>query len=359
MKAFSALYFIRENKIRCILLMFMISFGYAAYLGGLYVTNISDNWRTAFEYDKKTVLAYSGETEEEQQEFEIFKERVQKENKVKALLVSGANRFMWEAIMGFEEGSFAYTFSTVDDFELYCEYMDIHCDFSNIKEGSMIMSGRFAKNKGLELGDSIDKSYEQNIYGNYTLDAVTTEDGYTLYFIDKELAEAGGVLLFQDGFNKEELIDYIGGFYSHYDKTNLEETIMGQLEVFNFIYLFILVLMAVILAVTIQAAFVGMYQRRVFEFAVYRAIGISKFRVIGKIAGELLWMDLIALAAGGIFFFSALYLFNHIVLYPKGLYIRYYHPIALSGLALCNIIVVAPLILTRCRRMLKADICEY
>ena len=359
MKPFLALYFIRENKIRCILLMFMIFLGYAAYLGGLYVSNISDNWNLVFEYDKKTLLVYSGETEEERQEFEVFKERVQQENRVRIIPVSESNRFMWESIMGFEEGSFAYTFCTVEDFELYCRYMGIDCDFRGIKEGSMIMSSRFAKNKGMKMGDSVDRSYAQNIYGDYTLDAVTSEEGYTLYFIDKELAESEGVLLFEDGFYKEELMNYIQSFYRHYKETKLEESITGQLQIFNFIYLFILVLMAVILAVTIQAAFVGMYQGRVFEFAVYKAIGISKFRVIKKIVGELLWMDLIALTAGGVLFFSILYLFNHMLLYPKGLYIRYYHPIALFGLVLCNIIVMVPLMLTRCQRMLKADICEY
>lgn len=369
MKPFSAMYFIRGNKQKCILLMFMIFLGYAAYLGGLYVMNLMDNWNVVFEYENQMLCVSSGETEEEQQEYLEFLKRVHQENKVKALAVSEINSFMWKSIMGFEQGRFAITFCSVSDFKIYCEYMGIDCEFDKLKQGSMIMSDKFAKNRGLEIGDKIDGNYEQNIYGEYMLDAVTLEDGYTLYFIDEEIAKNGYALIFGNGADNEELAEYVRSVYSGYDEISSKETgnkemsykeiIDRQLSIFNLIYIFILILMAVILAVTIQAAFVGMYQRRVFEFAVYRAIGISKFKVVKKIIGELICMDLISILAGAGIFFPAMYLFNHGILYPRGLYLRYYHPLAFFGLALCNIIVIVPLIFTRCRKMLKADICEY
>ena len=139
----------------------------------------------------------------------------------------------------------------------------------------------------------------------------------------------------------------------------LKDNILLEYKSFNMIYTFIVILLSVILAVTINAAFVGMYQRRNFEFAVYRAIGISKQRIISKIIGELVCLDFITLTIGGGIFFLALYLFNNLVLYPTGKYLNYFHPLALFGLVLCNITILVPLIITRCRQLLKADICEY
>ena len=123
--------------------------------------------------------------------------------------------------------------------------------------------------------------------------------------------------------------------------------------------MFIAVLLSIILAITINAAFVGMYQRREFEFAVYRAIGISKKQVITKIVKELLLIDAIALSVGAAIVLLGLYLSNHLFLYPVGKYLRYFDPLAFGFLLLCNVIVIVPLIFTRCRQMLRADICEY
>ena len=140
---------------------------------------------------------------------------------------------------------------------------------------------------------------------------------------------------------------------------DVKKNITDQYEFFTPMYTFIVILLSIILAVTINAAFVGMYQRRNFEFAVYRAIGISKKRIVGKIVGELVLLDLGTLTLGGLVFFLALYLFNNLVLYPAGKYLTYFHPLALVGLVLCNVTILVPLIVTRCRQLLRADICEY
>ena len=70
-------------------------------------------------------------------------------------------------------------------------------------------------------------------------------------------------------------------------------------------------------------------------------------------------LDGIALAIGSAVSFVFLYLFNNLVLYPDGLYLRYFNSTALIYMVLCNVIIIVPLIVTRCRQMLKTDICEY
>lgn len=361
MNPFSPTYFIKENKTRCILLIFMIFLGFSAYLGGLYITNPLDNWRVNIEYYNNMVSVSQLSNDENGQDYKSFIAEIIKDNKVEIINLTDWNGFSWGSIMGFDQGQCTFSFNTVDDFKAFCEYHIIDCDFDSLKYGSMIMSEKFAKNKGLNIGEKINKDYDINIYGEFTLDAVTKEDGYTLYFINSS-TRTSNCLLLGTQIKGKALYDYVNSFKNDYNVfvyKGLYEDIKSQFEMFNMIYIFIVILMAIIMAVTINAAFVGMYQRRTCEFAVYRAIGISKKQIIKKIAGELLFMDLISLIIGGGVFFISLYLFNNMVLYPVGKYLKYYHSTALFGLLLCNVMVVIPLILTRCKRLLKADICEY
>lgn len=362
MKPFSPLYYIKENKARCFLLIFMIFLGYGVYLGGLYISNPLDNWQLAFSYYDEMTTVKPASDDEEYLEFQAFVEEMEETDKVEILELGNYSGLHWESIMGFETGTFAYTFRSVEDFKIYCEYMKIECDFENLKSGSLVMSEQFAQNKGLEIGDIIDANYDRNVYDTYTLDAVTAEEGYTQYFINEEPADSPWIMLLPKGIRSSEMYSLAYQVQeehkvSIYDV--LRKDIESQFETFNMIYIFVVVLLSIILAVTINAAFVGMYQRRNLEFAVYHAIGIRKRRLVGKLVGELLCMDLIALVVGGAVFFLGLYLFNNLVLYPIGKYLTYFAPLALLGIVLCNVVVFVPLIVTRCRQMMKADICEY
>ncbi|MBQ3028644.1 MAG: hypothetical protein IJD26_06145, partial [Lachnospiraceae bacterium] len=86
---------------------------------------------------------------------------------------------------------------------------------------------------------------------------------------------------------------------------------------------------------------------------------MGKRKITGKIIGELLWMEGIALVGGGSFFFLGVYLLNHLVLHPRGKYLDYFNDVAFLGLVICNMIILVPLIITRCRQMHRADICEF
>lgn len=362
MRPFSPLYYVKENKARCVPLILMIFITFGVYLGGLYVSNPMDNWQLAFTYydDMTTVSPASDDTE--YREFQAFLEDIQETGKVELLKLGNGSWLKWESIMGFETGAYAFAFQSVEDFRTYCAYMGIECDFDNLKNGSLILSERFASNLGLEPGDVAGKDFQENIYDEYTLDALTKEDGYVQYYINEEPADSQYVMLLPKDIEGKELYDLVHLFQKEH-KVSVNDDLRGELgrqfKSFYLIYMFVVVLLSVILAVTINAAFVGMYQRRNFEFAVYRAIGIKKRRLAGKLMGELLWMDFIGLAAGALVFFLGLYLFNNLVLYPVGKYLRYFEPLALFGILLCNLVVLVPLMVTRSRQMMKADICEY
>lgn len=364
MKPYSAFYYVKENRKRSLLLMLMIILSFGVYVGGLYVTNPYDSWQPHIETYEKIVSV--GANSADDTAYRSFLKEAASSGKVTVIEMGTYNGMNWETIMGIGTGQCAFSFRSVEDFKTFCELMEIECDYDNLKSGSMIMSDRFAKNRRLSIGDKIDKSYEWNIFSEFTLDAITEEEGYILYFINEEDKTSTAATLIGNGIEGEELYDYVYGLQNQLDNPRdvfiykgVKNDIDGQFEVFDLIYLFIALLLAIILAVTINAAFVSMYQRREFEFSVYRAIGISRRRIIGKIAGELLLIDAIALAVGTVAVLLGLYLFNNLVLYPAGKYLRYFNQTALFYMVICNVIIIVPLIITRCRQMLKADICEY
>lgn len=362
MKPFSPLYYIKENKSKCLLLMVMVFLSFGVYLGGLYVSNPMDNWQLAFEQYDNMVTITPTAADWQYTELLAFVQEMEETGKAEILELGESSYLNFNTIMGFEVGAYNITFRTVEDFKIFCEHMDLECDFDNLKNGSLILSERFANNVGLKLGDKLNKKEYQNIYDNYTLDALIEADGYLQYYINEEQMEYPWVMLLPKGIEGKELYELAYEISEEHEVSifdTLQKNIGDQFETFNLLYVFVVVLLSVILAVTINAAFVGMYQRRNLEFAVYRAIGIRKRWLIGKLVGELLWMDVISLAIGSAVFFLGLYLFNNLVLYPVGKYFRYFEPLALFGILLCNVVVLLPLMVTRGRQMLKADICEY
>ncbi|MDE6626728.1 MAG: ABC transporter permease [Lachnospiraceae bacterium] len=367
MKPFSPIYYVKENKTKCILLIFMLFLSYAVYLGGLYATNVRDNWNYMIDNQEQCVAIYSQNADTEGEALKAFARQVEKEGRAEVIWLGKYNGLHWESIMGFESGTAACTFCSVTDFKKYCEFLGINCAFDKLKSGSFVLSDRFAKNLDLKLGDKIDPDYDGNIYGEYTLDALTEEEGYCQYYIDESNKNSGGLMLIgkeKDGetIRGQALLDYAKQLQQQFDVLigeSAAKRLDKQLNPLHTIYIFLVFLIAVIMAVTINAAFIGMYQKREYEFAVYRAIGISKPAMAGKIAGELLVMDMIALVLGAGVSMLFLYLYNNFVLYPVGKYLRYFHPIALLGLLVCNVTVVVPLMVTRCKSLTRADICDY
>lgn len=365
MKPFSPLYFIKENKARCAVLIFMIFLSFAAYLAGLYVMNVV----TSFEefgaelYQKSAFLGLNARDEETMKGYEEAAEDVRNKEGVRLLELGWGNYLNVESMMSFTVGYQSLTFLTEEELKLFFEVNDIGCELSGLEGRSVIMSERLANNLGLQQGDVLTPEEFSGVSEEYTLVAITDQTTYASYFY-KDRGEVGNYLVLNTGMSKPEFEAYLGSLEQNYPASVHDyEADMREVDrTFSFlpkIYISVLVLLAIIMAVTVNAVFVGVYQSRTFEFAVYRAIGMGKRKITGKIVGELLWMEGIALVGGGATFFLGLYLLNHLVLYPAGKYLDYFNNVAFAGLAICNVIILVPLILTRCRQMHRADICEY
>lgn len=365
MKPFGALYFIRENKARAVLLIFMFILSYIAWLGGIYVTNISSVLNEDIGLMDKFALMVPLDNGDGMEKFNKAKEELSEREGVTVLKEGVVSNIYFDSVMDTGINFFTLSFSSVEDFKTYCRVQGISCDFSNLKPGSVILGELAAKNRGMKLGDKLTEKEDERLYGEYTLDAVLDEKGSVVYFIDTgKNGTNNSLILLADGMSEEEfakLTKDIAEKYSiHvYDRAGIDERLKRQLSSLNYIYVFIVILLAVVMGVTINAAFVGMYQTRQPEFAIYRAIGISKGRIVGKVAGELLIMDLIGIVLGAVILFTGVYLLNNLVLIPGGRMLYYYHPLALFGMLLCNMTVLIPLLITRSRQLLRADVCEY
>ncbi len=362
MNPLSPLYFIKQNKSRCVLLMFMIFLSFGAYLGGVYIYTPQENWDYPCELDEKIVTLYAQNNDKNYENYHKFVEEINKLDNIHAVEKAWYNQIERKTVMGFTDGSYVISFRTVDDFRYFCEYNDIDCDFANLKPRTMVMNKRMAALNGYEIGDVIPPDNQNTLSYDFTVAALTDEPGYTQYFIGEEPEQNCNVMLFGEGISVQEVRQQAEALAKKYPvnfaKSQREE-MAETYSIFNTIFMLVIVFLALILSVTVNAAFVGMYQRREFEFAVYRAIGIPKNKLKRKIAGEIITMDVIVLILGGGIFFLGLYLFNELVLEPNGLYLVYYAPIAIVALILCNIMTVIPLIISRSRVLLKANVCDY
>lgn len=365
MKSFSPLYFIKQNKARCAVLIFMIFLSFAAYLAGLYVMNVVTSFEEFGEelYESSAFIGLKARDEVSLQGYEDAAEDVRNEENVQLMELGWGNYFNVESVMSFTVGYQSLTFLNKEDVKLFCEVNDIACDVTKLGRRSAIMSERMANNLGIKLGDVLTPEEFEGISEEFTLDVITDQTTYASYFLE-EGGEVGNYLVVNAGKSKQEYEAYLDLLEVQYPVTihDYEVDMRDVDRTFSFlptIYISVLVLVAIIMAVTVNAVFVGVYQSRTFEFAVYRAIGMGKRKITGKIVGELLWMEGIALIGGGVLFFLGLYLLNNLVLYPAGKYLDYFNNVAFMGLAICNVIILVPLILTRCRQMHRADICEY
>ena len=365
MKPFSPMYFIKENKVRCAILIFMIFLSFVAYFAGLYVMNVVTSFEEFGEelYDSTALVFVKARDEEGFQGYRNAVEAIRQEEEVHFVDLGYYNHLNVESIMSFTVGYQSLTFISKEDFKLFCEMNDISCDVNSLSSRSAVMSERMANRLGLKVGDVLTPEEFSGVSEPFTLEAITNQTTYAYYFL-AEGAEPMNSMVLNTGLEKSEFAAYLDSLEEQYpvQMHGYEEDKAETDRTFSFlpkIYIAVLVLIAIIMAVTVNAVFVGVYQSRTFEFAVYRAIGMGKRKITEKIVGELLWMEGIAMIGGGVLFFLGLYLFNHLVLYPKGLYLDYFNSVAMAGLAICNVIILVPLIITRCRQMHRADICEY
>ncbi len=363
-KPFSAIYFVKENLPRCIVLIFMLFLGYFAYLGGLYVTNPRESTDYSITLlDKTELIAPSFDAEDyDIDELMAVISELENEENLEVIGFESENNFSVESIMGFScYCDIHYTFKSVEDLVKYCDYLGIEIDKSKLSDKSVIMTEILARNVGASIGDKLEGDKYPNIESKgLVLSDCVDMPFYMFLAVDSEISTGlTRIVIGKNGATIDDVVATLSEYVNEGKINIFMKYNSDEFSIFNTLYYFVIIFMAIIAAITINAAFVVLYQKRKPEFAVYRGIGISKGQIVRKIAGEILILDAIALTLGAGITALTLYLLNSLLLYPKGMYLSYINTTALLGLVICNLFAVVPLIIMRSKKAIKADITEF
>lgn len=366
MKPFSAMYYTRENKSRASLLVFMFVLTFSIYLAGLYISNIETIFEYCFDKTENIVRILPYQNDDNLKDFNDTIDMLRKEDGITLIQQGVLSNIYTNSIMGYEIGVVQFSFRNKEDFKLACDYMGIKIDKvaegGNLSDGSAIMSSLQAKNRGLSLGDKLIVKDDEFLDKEYILSAITDEPGYGVYYISDTYND--NFLIFPASMNDSEFRSLISKLKSEnkvrvFDNEYSMKEIDSQLKNLSVMYFFLIILVSIIMAITINAAFVGMYQYRQREFALYKAIGISRKRIWLKIVREVVLMDMFGVVIGFGITMMGIYLLNHLFLLERGLKLFYYNKMSLTGMLISNIIVIIPVTILQGTKLMKADICDY
>lgn len=365
MRPLSALYYIKENKMRSFIVVFMLFLTTFLFLAGNYIHSINYYWDKAGEYSDEIFVVSAITTDEDFKEFAAFYSDLCNDEKLTVMerTSHGYVGLDWICTMGFEMGSVSYVFDTPEDMKTAFDKLGIECDFSDIKDRSVVMSSALAAQHNLKKGDIIDSKIDEDINGEYTLDAIINDNSYILFYVIKssdEMPLRANVM--SDELSGNELRDYINSIKG--DRKGLisgssREEIQSQLEPFILIFFAAIILLSGVFSVIVNSVITGHYIKRTYEFGVYRAIGISKAGIYKKCTAEILMMDVIAVVVGVILILLLSFLLNELLYIPTGKYLPYYSDIGLKGFLVSNLLVVVPTVLLKGRGMSRADITEF
>lgn len=227
---------------------------------------------------------------------------------------------------------------------------------------SRIMSRLQAANRGMETGDRLVAGTDELVSQEYTLDAITDNDSYSTYYIsDTDSARCMVLNNSLDNSAFKALLKNMETKYNVYvmDYDYYKERTSEQLGSFYYIYFFIIILLSVIMAVTVNAAFAGMYQHRNGKFAIYKAMGIPARKIRFKILPEVLLIDITGLLAGLCIIMAVIYMANNLYLIPHGLKLFYYNNMSMAGMVISNLIILIPVTIFQGSKLVRADICDY
>ena len=361
----SAIYYLKQNKKRAGLMIFMLFFTCLMYLAGNYVDSINFYRKKGFEYSEKIAMISASSNDKDFVQYTELIEELKKDEKLTVLLRSGGGfiGYDWTCTLGWDMGSVSYIFNSAEDMGKAFDRLGIKCDMSEVKNKSIVISSAFAKNIGLKKGDKIEMEKITGYSDGFaSVDAVIDDGSYIMFMVCEDNNRLFRAYIMSDEMEGETLYSYItekiGDRPIHLSEL-LEKGVDNSLSPISMIFMIAAVMLSLILSVTANAVITGQYIKRTYEFGVYRAIGMPKKKIRAKIASEILLMDLFAIVIGAAVIFTASFMLNELVYKPVGQYLPYYSWQGLICFLISNLMVTLPMILTKCHMMSKADVTEF
>lgn len=364
MKPLSALYYIKENKARTAIVVFMFLITTFLVIAGNYIESMYYYFDRFMEYSDVICIVGADAADEDFQEFTEVLEDMKRDENLIVLPRSnhGYSGGTFVCTLGFEMGSQSFVFDSARDLQIAFDRLGVSCDYSGIRDGSVVISKALARQHGLKLGDVIDSNVFPNVKGEYTIDALIDDDSYILFYVvDSEIKDLVVNVMGKD-MEGEELREYLKNLRGD-RKANISNSQRKQIKtlfgMFFPIFYAGIAILSVVLAMTMNSILTGNYIKRSYEFGIYRAIGISKKEIFSKCAKEIFTMDLLAIAIGVVVMLLLTFLLNELLYIPAGKYLPYCSKVGIIGFVVSNLLVVIPMIWLKGRSMNRVDITEF
>ena len=364
MKPFSALYYIKENKRKSSVIIFMLILTTFIFLAGNYIDSVYYYWDAYLGYTDKLCVITVVSTDEDYKDFTSLYEDLKNDDRftVQPRTARGYLGLPWTCTLGFEMGTASMVFDSVDDMKEAFKIFGVDCDYTDLKDYSVVMSETLAKQYGLKKGDVIDSSVDKNIDGEYTLDALIDDESFALYYIIPTEETVLRMNVLSSEYTGHELRDAIasvqGDRKAQVSEPGIDE-MARQFTPFFLIFFSGIILLSLVLSIVVNSVITGQYIKRTYEFGVYRAIGMSRGEIYRKCASEILTTDFIAILMGAAAILLFTFMINELHYIPKGMYLPYFSKIGLYGVLLSNLMVVIPTMLLKGRKMSRADVTEF
>lgn len=364
MRPFSAIYYMKENKAKTAISVFLIALTAGLFLLGNFIQSVPQSFATDLAYDDRFILISATSVDENFEEYSALLDDVKNDPRLHALERSarGFSALQYRTALGLMVGGISVVCNSAEDMETLFGHLGIACDCSGLRDHSLVISKDFANNRGIKLGDTLDRSFDSALSEIYTVDALIDSNSYTCFYLVEDNDRLLRMYVYSDKMQGNELRDYVtelAGDKKVQIARSMREQILPQFDMFYIIFYTVAFFISVIMAVTVNSVLTGQYLKRTYEFGVYRAIGRSRRELFLKCAAEILCMDLLAVLIGLAVEFVVSYLLNELVFHPKGIYLPYASAAAVLGYALCNSLIVIPLVLSKGRMCCKADVTEF
>ncbi|TCT16041.1 ABC-type lipoprotein release transport system permease subunit [Natranaerovirga pectinivora] len=362
MKPFSSFYYVKNNSKRTIRIIIIIGLLALCYLGGVYLDNIKTETIAVIDHQSSFVTVNASYRDENGQQYRAFLEEVKNNNSIEYFQI-GFNYVAHRTMLGFLNKNTAYTF-TKEDFSRFNSYMNYVDQAFIPKDNMIIVSKKQGNALKVTIGDTIssDNEFINAYYGGdyYEVGPLMDVDAFISYFITSDSTDSASILILPNPiYPEQEYKQFILSIKNKYDKLQIidyEELLKNaktNFQINDIFFIASILLLSIVFIITTNAAFVGLYDRRISEFELYHSLGIPKSTIRKKVIGEILLMNGMGILLCIAICITTIFFLNFFIFEPDGLRLRYYAPIALSATVISNIVILGICILLRLRTISK------
>lgn len=365
MKPLSAWYYIKENKMKSFIVIMLMFLSVCVFSIGNYIHSDEYSFKKSYKYSEKLINISYMSIDEDGKDFESYTKSMSDVLNVK-FIPKGyyAGNLSRTSTMGLELTTPPFVFQNADDMKTVFEYLGIEIDFSNIKNKSMVISKNLADNLNLKLGDTVGKDTKNStLKTDFTIDGIIDDGAYQVFYICER--EAPFEFYMYDDVDTISTKDFYKLAIACkmdrkvYVEQPLEDLVKANFSFVNLIFYTVSFIVAIVITIVANTVITGFFIKRKYEFGIFRALGISRKKIKIKIAKELILMDAIGCAIGFAVTFVATYLLNSFIFIPDGKYMVYWSFMGIVGFAVCNMLILIPMIIAKGNQMARADVTEY